>query len=181
MAESPAMGTPSLKLSDNTGMVLFRGELKSKTLQEGLFEVTKVKVPAKGRINSLDGLSIAWMSPDELLIFLPLGDVGKLIDALDDKLEGEETLIWDVSDLRSVFQIEGHFIREVLAKNSPADLNRDKMRRGTFRRTRFGQVAVAFWFKEETCWFLICRRSEAGYIQRLFEVSTQEGEIPSFY
>lgn len=178
MAKSTVGSTPKLNLLDDIGMILFRGDLKSKTLQNAIVEVTGLKVPVRGKISTEDQTSIAWMSPDELLFFVPLEGVRKLIEDLNQKMGEEDTLIWDISDLRSVFEIEGNLIREVLAKNTPIDLNRDKMRMGTFRRTRFGQIAVAFWFESETRWFLICRRSETEYAQHLFEVSSKSGEIP---
>ncbi len=178
MAGSTIGDSPKLKMVKNIGMILFRGDLKSKTLQNALYEVTRVKVPIRGKINSEGQLSVAWMSPDELLLFVPLKKAKDLVETLVKKIGDEDTLIWDISDLRAVFEIEGNFIREVLAKNTPADLNRDKMKKGVFRRTRFGQVAVAFWFESDTKWFLICRRSEAEYIQNLYEVSSQPDEIP---
>ncbi len=178
MAGSTDVNTPNLKIVQNIGMILFRGDLKSKSLQNAIFEVTKLKVPVRGKINSEGETSIAWMSPDELLIFTSLKQVTHLTEKLTNKVGEEDTLIWEISDLRTVFEIEGKFIREVLAKNSPADLNRDKMKKGIFRRTRFGQVAVAFWFKAETKWFLICRRSETEYVEQLFDVSSQPSEIP---
>ena len=178
MAGSTFGDSPKLKMAKNIGMILFRGDLKSKTLQEVIYEITKVKVPIRGKINTEGQSSIAWMSPDELLLFVPLKKVKSLTETLAKKLVDEDTLIWDISDLRTVFEIEGDYIREVLAKNTPADLNRDKMKKGVFRRTRFGQVAVAFWFESDTKWFLICRRSEAKYIRNLFEVSSQPDEIP---
>ncbi|MDE2673811.1 MAG: hypothetical protein OXH65_01740 [Paracoccaceae bacterium] len=181
MAKATVGSTPKLNLLDDVGMILFRGDLKSKTLQDAIVEVTGVKVPVRGKISTEDQTSIAWMSPDELLLFVPLERVGELIEDLNHKMGEEDTLIWDISDLRSVFEIEGNFIREVLAKNTPIDLNKDKMRKGTFRRTRFGQIAVAFWFESETKWFMICRRSEAEYAQQLFEVSSKPGEIPSVF
>lgn len=178
MANSTVVETPQLKRVENIGMILFRGDLKSKTLQNTIFEATKVKVPIRGKISSEGQVSIAWMSPDELLLFVPLKQVKDLTETLAKKMVDEDTLIWDISDLRTVFEIEGDFIREVLAKNTPADLNRDKMKKSVFRRTRFGQVAVAFWFESDTKWFLICRRSEAEYIQNLYEVSFRPDEIP---
>ena len=181
MTNSTVQDSPQLKRVDDIGMILFRGDLKSKTLQQALFEVTKVKVPLRGKINTEKQVSIAWMSPDELLIFVPLKRAGDLTETLGAKLSSEDTLIWDISDLRALFTIEGKFIREVLAKNIPVDLSRNKMTKGVFRRTRFGQIAAAFWFEEETKWFLICRRSEAEYTQNLFEVSSQSGEIPSVF
>ena len=68
---------------------------------------------------------------------------------LEKALKGEHSLAVNVSDARSIFTLMGKGVREVIAKGSPADMSVEGLPLGEMRRSRLGQIAVAFWLTKE--------------------------------
>lgn len=87
----------------------------------------------------------------------------------------------DVSDVRSLFRIEGRGAREVLAKGAPVDLAIDKFGPGDFRRTRLGQVAVAFWMTGDDAFSLVCFRSVEEFVGRWLQLAARPGSQVGYY
>lgn len=142
-----------------TGMITLRGDLKSAKLATALKSAVGTKVPALGEVlNSAKG-GCAWMSPDELILFTDYANADAVVAKLDKALSGEHMLAVNVSDARTVFNLDGKEIRDVLAKGTPADLSVDVLGLNQMRRSRIGQIAVAFWFTSETSAKLVCFRS----------------------
>lgn len=148
--------------------------LRAKPDVKGLAAALKVAagLPEQRRIVTDGEKATAWMSPDEYLLILPYDGVGKAMEALAKKLEGQHHLAANVSDARAVFRVEGDKADQVMAKLCPADLV--TLAPNEVRRTRAAQVAVAFW-KDETGYTLVCFRSVAGYVMGLLEHSAQPG------
>jgi sarcosine oxidase subunit gamma len=67
-----------------------------------------------------------------------------------------------------------------MAKLAPADLNPDSFTLGDFRRTRLGQVAAAFWMRDEDTFEVICFRSVADYTFDLLAASAKAGAVGHF-
>ena len=88
------------------------------------------------------------MSPDELLLVCDHAAAPQAVADLTEKLGSEHSMAVNVSDARAVFRIEGENCREVVAKVAPVDMT--EFGDDDFRRTRFAQVAAAFWMSD-TC------------------------------
>ena len=148
--------------------------LRAKPDVKGLAAALKVAagLPEQRRIVVDGDKATAWMSPDEYLLVMPYDTVGKAMETLAKKLEGQHHLAADVSDARAVFRIEGTKADQVIAKLCPADLA--TLAPNEVRRTRAAQVAVAFW-KDEVGYTLVCFRSVAAYVMGLLEHSSQPG------
>ena len=77
----------------------------------------------KLEFTSNKNLYLAWMSPNELLLFSKnLNEVITLMAIIEDSLKGIESLVLDVSSSRTVFSIKGSLWRELLAKGTPINL-----------------------------------------------------------
>ncbi|MDX1780091.1 MAG: sarcosine oxidase subunit gamma family protein [Thalassovita sp.] len=165
------------------GMITLRGDLASGAVSKAVKAATGQGVPAQRKINSGDDRAVAWMSPDELLILVPYGEVAATVARLTEALDGEHALVQDVSDARAVFRLTGApgALREVLAKLAPVDLSPEAFRPGDVRRTRLAQVAGAFWFDDSTTARVICFRSVADYAFKLLCLSAEEGGEVGFY
>jgi sarcosine oxidase, subunit gamma len=153
------------------GMIALRAK-GLKSLDKAIKAAVGTKVPAQRRIEVNGDHGCGWMSPDEYLLVLPYGDVGKALASLAKSLTGQHYLAVDVSDARAVFRIEGEKADQVLRKLSPTDF--DQMAPGELRRTRTAQVAAAFW-KQDQGFTLVCFRSVAGYVMGLLTHSAQPG------
>ena len=172
-----------IKIKDTglLGMITLRGDLKSNVLAKALKLELGMIIPEQRQITSTSKGSIAWMSPDELLIIIDYKNVSKTISNLNSSLSGTHNLVVDVSDARSVFSLNGGAIRDVLSKGSPADLSVDALPIGEVRRTRIAQLAVAFWFTDELNCQLICFRSVGGYIMEWLKNASEDGSEVNFH
>lgn len=182
MAAGAAGGAVSVTVRDlgPQGMVTLRGDLADAALAAVVTEITGAPMPGPRGITRGSGGAAAWMSPDELMLFLPAGTAGAAVARIGAALEGRHHLALDVSDARAVLAVEGAWARELLAKCSPADLHPDSLPEGEIRRTRLGQIAAAFWCEGGGIWRVIVFRSVAGYAQALLERSAGDGPVGVF-
>ena len=175
-----APGEVTIREAGLRGMIILRGDLAHKKLQAVCTAVTGVDFPGQGHAHCEGKKGLCWMSPDELLVLVPYDTVAQAIASIDKALAGTHYLAENVSDARAVLIVEGTFCREVIAKLAPADLHPDTFEPGDFRRTRLGQVAAAFWMRDEDTFQVICFRSVAGYVFDLLAASAKAGQVGHF-
>ncbi len=156
-------------------MVTLKAEL-SKATRAAIKKALGTPVPAARKIAN----GIAWMAPDELLIMVPQGDTPEaMIARLTAELKAPMLAV-DVSDARAVFTLKGNKAREVLAKGAPVDLAPEAFTLGDFRRTRLGQVAVAFWLEADDEITLVCFASLKQFMFEWLVNAAQKGSMPEF-
>lgn len=157
------------------GMITLRGDLSMAVLKKAVKSNTGLAVPDQGQVAQDGAFAVAWMSPDEVLILCPYGDVQGIIAKLDKALIKAHVLAVDVSDARALFQIAGVHARAVMAKLAPVDVSERSFQPGMFRRTRMAQAAAAFWIADTDTFHIICFRSQARYMFDLLCVAAQKG------
>ena len=164
-----------------TGMITLRADLKNKKLPAAVKAATGTALPKQNGIAMGKKGAAAWMSPDELLLLCDYVQVDAQVTKLEKALKGTHFMAVNVSDARQIFHLKGKAIRDILAKGTPADLRPSALPVGEMRRSRLGQIAVAFWFVSEEEAYLICFRSVANYVQKWFEtVTDKDAEICYF-
>lgn len=163
------------------GMVMLRGDLAE--VAGAVREVTGADMPPTRGIVRGDGASVAWMSPDELLILCDHGAAEELVARLTEALAGRHHLAVNVSDARAMFALTGGrgALRDVLSKITPADMSADALKPGEMRRTRLQQVPAAIWFESETEARVICFRSVAAYVFDLLAMSARDSGPVGFH
>ena len=154
------------------GMIALRADLESTTLTKAL-AAEGFALPAQRQIAAGTEGSVAWMSPDELLILCDYAKAPALAARLAAALSGDHALVTNVSDARAVFRISGEKADQLAQKLCPVDLS--ALKSGEIRRTRAAQVAVALWRSGEGEITLVSFRSVAGYVMGLLEVSARKG------
>lgn len=158
------------------GMVTLRGDLADPAFAKAVKSVTGLAPPDRRQItDGDDGTSLAWMSPDELLLFCKAEAAPERAAALAGALTGLHALAIDVSDARAVFHVEGAAAREVMAKLTPADVAPGAFGPGEMRRTRLGQVPAAFRMTSATTFEVIAFRSVAVYVFDLLSNAAKPG------
>ncbi len=164
------------------GMITLRGDFGSVNFKNAATLTGGVDFPETRKIARVGDRGLAWMSPDELLLFCPREEVGKALATIRETLKDEHYQAVDVSDARAVLRLTGPAAREVLAKGAPVDLARSAFGEGDFRRTRLGQVAVGFGqvFGDPETFEIICFRSVAGFVFAWLETAAREGSAPGF-
>ena len=174
-------GSVTIKDAGLQGMITLRGDLSSDALAKAVKTATGVAVPETGCINSGKKGATAWMSPDELFLLVDYAQADAIVAKIDKALAGTHILAVNVSDARAVFSIEGKGIRDVLAKGSPANMSTEALGIGTLRRTRLGQLPVAFWMGSDTTATVICFRSVGEHVFNWLSNAAQKGATPGFY
>lgn len=161
------------------GMVTFRGDLANAKVKSAIKTVCGVAVPARRSVSRTEDKGVAWMSPDELLLMVPHAEAGATVRALEEALKGQHFMAENVSDARAVFTVTGAHAREVIGKLAPVDMSR--FAEGEIRRTRFAQVAAAFWMHEPDAFTVVCFRSGAEYMFETLSVAAQAGSEVGVY
>ncbi len=162
------------------GMITVRCDLAEPALRNVAVQLVGLDFPSRGRARCVAEKGLLWMSPDELLMLLPQDQVPSVLARLTGALDGVHALVADTSDARSVFHLDGPGVREVLAKVTPADMDPARLEPGVFRRTRIGQVAGAFWFRDASSAEILCFRSVATYVDTLLRNAIAGGSV-GFY
>ena len=163
------------------GMITLRGDLASTKVKNAATGLTGVDMPGQRQISMTGENGIAWMSPDELLLFVPYAEVETKLATLHESLKGQHFLAVNVSDARAMFHLEGAGVREVMAKLSPVDMSSDAFGAGDFRRSRMAQVPAAFWMPSETSVQIVCFRSVSEYAFNLLKTASEAGGEVGYY
>lgn len=153
------------------GMVSLRADLGDATVAKAVKAATGCAMPGPRQIVTEAGRSVAWMSPDEVLLLVPHDAAPGVSSGLAEALAGTHHLATEVSDARAMFTIRGDGADDVVAKLCPVDIAR--LPQGEIRRTRAAQVAAALWRSGEGEISLVAFRSVAGYVERLLDVAAQ--------
>ncbi|MFZ3581260.1 sarcosine oxidase subunit gamma [Loktanella sp. DJP18] len=169
----------SVQISDAglRGMITLRGDLSK---MKAVCKDFGVAVPGMREALFKSDAGVLWMSPDELLILLPYGDVPDALGKIAKAQKGQHHLAVNVSDARALLRVEGPFAREVIAKLAPVDLHADAFAPGQVLRTRLGQIAAAFWMTDARTFHVICFRSVADYAFDLLAASADAGPVGHF-
>ncbi|MEM9851402.1 MAG: sarcosine oxidase subunit gamma family protein [Pseudomonadota bacterium] len=162
------------------GMVTLRADLTDAAVAQAVKAATGLPMPALRRIETAGDRAVAWMSPDEAMVFCPYGDAPALADTLTDALGDTHSLVANVSDARAVFRLTREGVRQVLAKGTPADVSVAALPAGEMRRTRLGQVAVAFWLDDEETAHLVCFRSVGRFVWAWLQTASAPGSLPNY-
>ena len=133
------------------------------------------RFPGQREIVRSGGFTVAWMSPDELLIVCDHGAADNVVTSLSKTLAGEHYLAVNVSDARAVFDVSGGHARDVLAKLMPVDFAPKAFGTGMIRRSRLAQVPAAVWVTGEDAFRVVCFRSVARYVFDVLSAAAAEG------
>lgn len=163
-----------------TGMVTLRADLSDAETVGRIEKTTGLAMPEQRKITGDMHTGLAWMSLDELMIFCK--NPAEMVNHLNAAISGT-CLAVDVSHARAVFELRGNGSREVLAKGAPVDLSPDAFAPGDFRRTRMGQVAVAFWMMGQSPdrFGLICFASVQEFMFEWLVTASQKGSLPEYF
>lgn len=166
MAEALARITQA----DDLGMIQIRADLDR--AGDAIAGAAGLAIPGQGRTTSDGTRLLGWMSPDELLLVLPLAETAAALAALTDTLSTEHALVLDVSDMRAVFRVRGPKAVQVLMKLCPTDLA--GMPDDALRRTRAAQAACGIW-RDGDGYVLMGFRSVTDYLRGLLEGAAVPG------
>lgn len=181
LGRARAQGYVTVEEIGPLGMITLRGDLSSKALQKAATAVSGGAFPALREAQVAGDRGLLWMSPDELMVLCPYTEAVANTDQMAAALADAHALAVNVSDARAVFRISGAQVREVIAKLAPVDMAPEAFGVGQVRRTRFAQVAAAFWLVDETTAQVVCFRSVAQYMFDLLSTVSAEGTEVGYF
>lgn len=162
------------------GMITLRGDLKDEKIAAAVKSAVGLAMPKQRGIKEGTKGAVAWMSADELMLFVPYQAAAATVEKLEKALKGVHHLAVNVSDARAMFTLSGAGTREVIAKGAPADLSPDALKTGEIRRTRIGQIAAAFWLSDEETMNVVCFRSVGEHMFNWLSVAAETDTLPGF-
>ena len=174
-------GSVAIKDTGLQGMITLRGDFKSAAVAKAVKAATGTTLPETGQILHSTKGSAAWMSPDELLLLVDYSKVDAIVAKLNKDLADKHTLVVNVSDARAMFEIKGTATRDIIAKGSPANMSKDALPVGVMRRSRVGQLAVAFWMDDEKTARMVCFRSVGEHVFLWLKNASQKGSLPKYH
>ena len=174
-------GAVHVEDSGVNGMITVRGDLSSSKMFKAIKSAVGLGIPRARGIKFGAKGGVAWMSPDELMLFCHYADADAVVVKLEKSLKGEHFLAVNVSDARAMFTLTGEGVREVIAKGTPADMSVEGLQIGEMRRSRLGQIAVAFWLREEGKLELVCFRSVGQFVFEWLCNAAEKDTLPGHF
>ncbi len=167
-------GFAHIKEMGLAGMVTLKADLGAAATKKAVKAAVGADLPEpRGMSSGKKEDGVAWMAPDELLLFCDHARADEVVATLTKEMGSSHHLAVNVSDARAVFTIEARDVREVLSKLTPADLSNLPLRE--MRRSRLAQVPAAFWMNGNNHATVICFRSVAQYVYDLLCMASKEG------
>ncbi|MEM8990313.1 MAG: sarcosine oxidase subunit gamma family protein [Pseudomonadota bacterium] len=157
------------------GQVTLRGDLATPAMARAVNEAVGLAVPDRLRGNFDGPRAVLWMARDELMLLLPHEEARAAAAQASAALSDTHHLAIDVSDARTIFTLTGENAAALLAKGAPVDLSATGFPVGTVRRTHLGEIAIAFWRREETVWEVMGFRSTAPHLAEWLRTSSLLG------
>ena len=110
-----------LKVSEVSGLLIFQ----IAQYRNSSFDISKIRLDGLSFPSSLNSTSntktrILWLGPNNWLIFSSVLD---LIEKEKDQFNDTDFAITNISDSRTIIQLEGILVNEVLKKGCPLDIN----------------------------------------------------------
>ena len=110
-----------LKVSEINGLLIFQ----IAQYRNSSFDITKIKIDGLNLSTSLKSSSnsntrILWLGPNNWLVFSSDLD---LIQKEKDQFKEEDFAITNISHSRTIIELEGDLVNEVLKKGCPLDIN----------------------------------------------------------
>ena len=110
-----------LKVSEINGLLIFQ----IAQYRNSSFDITKIKIdglnlPTSLKSSSNSNTRILWLGPNNWVVFSSDLD---LIQKEKDQFKEEDFAITNISHSRTIIELEGDLVNEVLKKGCPLDIN----------------------------------------------------------
>ncbi|MBL81697.1 MAG: sarcosine oxidase subunit gamma [Rhodospirillaceae bacterium] len=106
-----------------------------------------------------------WLGPDESLLICEDQDSAELHRTLSTQLSCQHFQLTLLSDALAVYELNGPYVREILAKGCALDLHVSVFQPGQCAQSSLDRVAVVLMCEAVTSFRLICRTSFADYVE----------------
>ncbi len=139
-----------------------------------------IEIPSAQQALERDGLTLCCISNDEYLLLNEKKENESLLNEFQKQMNSTTGVAENTSDLRVWFLIKGNQALYVLKKGVPIDLEKLKLSKTNFLRTKLGEIQINILFKSYNEVLVSVLRSHKDYMIDWFEVSTKRGTEITF-
>ena len=135
-----------LKVSEINGLLIFQiSQYKNSS-----FDVSKIKLDGLSFLSSLKSTSnsntrILWIGPNNWLVF---SSVLELLEKEKNQFNEADFAITDISHSRTIIELEGNLVNEVLKKGCPLDIN--SLKDGDCANSVYNGISITIDFISES-------------------------------
>ena len=110
-----------LKVSEINGLLIFQiAQYKKSSFDVSKIRLDGLSFPSSLKSTSNSNTRILWIGPNNWLVFSSILD---LLEKEKNQFNEAEFAITDISDSRTIIELEGNLVNEVLKKGCPLDIN----------------------------------------------------------
>ena len=110
-----------LKVSEINGLLIFQiAKYRNSDFDTSKIKIDNLELPSSLKSSSNSKTRILWLGPDNWLVFSSSLD---LLQKEKDQFDDKYFAITDISHSRTIIEIEGDLVDEVLKKGCPLDIN----------------------------------------------------------
>ena len=110
-----------LKVSEINGLLIFQiSQYKNSSFDVSKIRLDGLSFPSSLKSTSNSNTRILWIGPKNWLVFSTVLD---LIEKEKNQFNESEFAITDISHSRTIIELEGNLVNEVLKKGCPLDIN----------------------------------------------------------
>ena len=174
----PSRGVEMCELAFR-GHINLRGDSGDEAFQAGVESVIGVRVPIEPNIVARSGENaIAWLGPDEWLVFSPPESREEMATKLTDALASLHASVNDISSGQTIIRLRGTRARDLLSKGCPVDLHPRVFGPAQCAQSHIAKSnALIIQVDEEPTYDIVVRRSFADYLARWLFHSGMEYDI----
>ena len=127
-----------IKISETTNISIFQlVKFKNSSVKESEIKIDNLSLPTILNSSSNPETRILWLAPNNWLIYSSKLD---LLAKEENKFNEKNFAITDLSHSRSIIDLEGDLVKEVLKKGCP--LNIDQMKEGSCANSVYNGITV---------------------------------------
>ena len=127
-----------IKISETTNISIFQlVKFKNSSVKENEIEIDNLSLPTILNSSSNPETRILWLAPNNWLIYSSKLD---LLAKEENKFNEKDFAITNLSHSRSIIDLEGDLVKEVLKKGCP--LNIDQMKEGSCANSVYNGITV---------------------------------------
>ena len=110
-----------LKVSEVNELLIFQiAQYKNSSFDMSIIKLDGLSFPSSLKSTSNSNTRILWIGPNNWLVFSSVLD---LLEKEKNKFNEAEFAITDISHSRTIIELEGNLVNEVLKKGCPLDIN----------------------------------------------------------
>ena len=135
-----------LKVSEINGLLIFQiAQYKNSSFDVSKIRLDGLSFPSSLRSTSNSNTRILWIGPNNWLVFSSVLD---LLEKEKNQFNETEFAITDISHSRTIIELEGNLVNEVLKKGCPLDI--DSLKDGDCANSVYNGINITIDFISES-------------------------------